>query len=184
VYPGERKESMNRVPRFYLDTGVLIGVMDEDDGHHATCQPLVEAAECGRVLLLWSSGVDYDLEKAGADRRARRLAWLHECPVTSRTPAPFVLDVSVLDGGDVLGGDEHAEAMTALHRLLWKPQRDGESELSHRRRNLDLHHAYTAVMQDADLVTVDEDDLWNKRTQILRESGLRVLRPQDVTSLL
>ena len=165
--------------RLYLDTGVLIAAMDEGDGHHSACQPLIRAAESGRVTLLWSSPLEYDLETAGAERRARRLTWLHECPVTTRTTAPCVLDISRLDEGDVLSGDEDTEAMTALHRLLFKPQAERNSGYSHRRPNLDLHHAYTAVMQRADLVTVDDDDLWKKRHRILAQAGLRVLHPDE-----
>ena len=167
------------IRRLYLDTGVLIAAMDESDGHHSACQPLIRAAKSGRVTLLWSSPLEYDLETAGAERRARRLTWLHERPFTTRTTAPFVLDVSRLDGKDVLSGDEETEAMTALHRLLVKPRAALNSGHSHRRPNLDLHHAYTAVMQRADLVTVDDDDLWKKRERIFAQAGLRVLHPQE-----
>jgi hypothetical protein len=156
--------------------------MDEGDGHHSACRPLIWAAKTGRVTLLWSSPLEYDLETAGAERRARRLTWLHECPFMTRTTAPFVLDVSRLDGGDVLSGDEDTEAMTALHRLLFKPRPEPNSGHSHRRPNLDLHHAYTAVMQRAGLVTLDDDDLWKKRYRIFAQAGLRVLHPDEVVS--
>ena len=168
--------------RLYIDTGVLIAAMDEGDGHHSACQPLIGAAESGRVTLLWSSPLEYDLETAGAERRARRLSWLHKCPFMTRTTAPFALDVSGLDGGDVLSGDEDTEVMTALRRLLFKPKPERNSGHSHRRPNLDLHHAYTAVMQRADLVTLDDDDLWKKRHRILAEDGLRVLHPDEAIS--
>ena len=94
-----------------------------------------------------------------------------------------MIDVSVIDGGDLLVDEEDNQAMAELQRLLWRPQRAGESEPSHRRRNLDLHHAYTAVMQRADLVTLDDDDLWRKRSQILSRAGLRVLHPDEAMSI-
>ncbi len=100
-----------------LDTSSVI--------HGAQGQPfasaideLVDLARAGHVGLWLASTFNVDQEHASADKHEANLQWLQERPVIGNIPAPFRLDYSILDRGDVLISDEHKVISDAIESIL------------------------------------------------------------------
>jgi hypothetical protein len=176
--------SRHGAPAYLLDTGVLIAAQSPGDAHHEACAALVRAGQAGLARLLAGVGVDYDLETASAARQAERLVWLSGHGITiARVSGPFTIGVSRLDSGDVLVNSEDSERMARLSRILGTPLVEGDED-SWRRRQIDLHHASSALLVGAGLVTTDNKHLLRRRDEIREATGLVVLAPDEAVDLL
>ena len=128
--------------------------------------------------------MDYDLEAASAARQVDRLAWLSAHGITiARVPGPFTIGVSGLDSGDVLVSTEDSERMARLARILGTPLVEAHDD-SWRRRQIDLHHANTALLVGGGLVTTDRKHLLRRRDEIREVTGLVVLAPDEALDSL
>jgi hypothetical protein len=128
--------------------------------------------------------VDYDLETASAARHAARQAWLSAHAITIvRVPGPSTIGVSRLDSGDVLVSTEDSERMARLSSILGAPLGERD-EVSWRRRQIDLHHADSALLTGAALVTTDREHLLRRRALILEATALVVLTPEEALDSL
>jgi predicted nucleic acid-binding protein len=171
-------------PAYLLDTGVLIAAQSPDDAHHEASAALIRAGQAGLVRLMAGVGVDYDLETASVERQAERRSWLSTHGITiARVPGPFTFDISRLDSGDVLVSTEDSERIARLLTILSAPLVDGEED-SWRRRQIDLHHARSALLNAAGLVTTDFKHLLRRRNEIREASALVVLAPEEAVDLL
>jgi predicted nucleic acid-binding protein len=176
--------SKHGAPAYLLDTGVLIAAQSPDDAHHEASAALVRAGQAGLARLLAGVGVDYDLETASAARQAERLAWLSNHGITiAHVPGPFTTGVSRLDSGDVLVSIEDSERMARLSTILGTPLVEGDEE-SWRRRQIDLHHANSALLVGAGLVTTDYKHLLRLRDEIREATALVVLAPVEAVESL
>ena len=89
------------------------------------------------------------------------------------------MDVSVLGGPDVLGGDGHAELDQELLRVLG----DTRSDKGEAKRSSDRDHLIAAVRSGANgMVTVDYDTLLVHRPK-LAALGVTVLWPTEALAL-
>ena len=177
-------ENRHGAPAYLLDTGVLIAAQSPVDRYHEGSAALVRAGQAGLARLLAGVGVDYDLEAASAERQAERRAWLSAHGITiARVPGPFTLGVSRLDSGDVLVSTEDSERMARLSAILGTPLVE-EDEDSWRRRQIDLHHATSALLSGAGLVTTDYKHLLRRRDEIREATALVVLAPQEAVDSL
>lgn len=176
--------SKHGAPAYLLDTGVLIAAQSPDDAHHEASAALVRAGQAGLARLLAGVGVDYDLETASAARQADRLAWLSAHGFTiARVPGPFTIGVSRLDSGDVLVSTENSERMARLSTILGTPLVEGDED-SWRHRQIDLHHANSALLNGAGLVTTDYKHLLRRRDDIREATALVVLAPEEAVDSL
>ena len=155
--------------KVFLDTNIIIAMMDSSDAHHEDCSRLLNWAgdQHDVVEFLVSSTLDYDLESAAPTLAATRKRWIADQGLTS-APGPFTLGVSRL-GADVLVSEDDGAAIKRLVDLLVDSDskrsrrqggdvRDaaGQQPNPDRRKSLDLHHYHAAIIHGADLfVTLD-----------------------------
>lgn len=177
---------MADVQRFVVDTCVVVAVLENEDASHPphevdAARALLAMAESGKVVLQRAPAFDRDWERiADPTKRAARLAWLAESPIAGVTAAGvFRLDVSVLGGPDVLGGDEHAKLDEELLCVLG----DTGSQKGEAKRSSDRDHLIASVRSGANgLVTVDNDTLLVHRPK-LAALGVTVLWPSEALAL-
>jgi len=162
---------------YLLDTGVLIAAQTSGDAHHDDCIAFFEAASRVGAILLVSPGLDYDLERAEAQRRVDRLEWVADQGI-DRTPGAFTLDVSALDSGDELLSETDAADLSRLRGVLGT-ESDRQDARRWRRRQIDAHHAGGALLADAVLVTVDKNDLLKHADEAQAAVGLEMLTPAE-----
>ena len=97
-----------------LDTSCVSALANPQDSNEL-CEVdaltrIVDSARDGCVRLQLTTAYDRDFERfTVTEGRAARLAWLAQAPPLPRAPGVFRLDVSALDAGDVIGGDEDDE---------------------------------------------------------------------------
>ncbi len=111
------------------------------------------------------------------DGRRQRLAWLQQNPVAERRASGACrLDVSVVDGNDLIVGDEEAtldQQLVAILRVRGGPAPKAYSDIDH----LLAHH-----MSGADaFVTVDQSTILNHR-DALAAHGITVLNPAEAVN--
>lgn len=159
-----------------LDTACII---DAAEGTHAASEihELVQLARDGKIGVCLTSGFEVDQVRASEENYRRNLAWLSGQPIV-RIPGVFRLDVSVLDGPDVLASDEVAAVDEKIMRILRPSWRPGQA-FPERKVN-DVHHLSAHYMSgNAIFVTRDNDDIIRRAGPLKHEVGIVVMNTMD-----
>ena len=178
-----------------LDTSCVSALANPQDSNEL-CEVdavtrIVDSARDRRVRLQLTTAYDRDFERfTVAEGRASRLAWLAQAPALRRAPGVFRLDVSALDAGDVIGGDEDEELDQRLRDILMPslgarpvpPYEEAPGAAAKRFSDLDHLIAHWRSGADA-FVTLDTNTILN-RTEALERLGIRACKPSQALPFL
>lgn len=142
-----------------------------------------------RLQVTPAYGRDFDRWKDEAGRE-ERLKWLAAVPAIPRAPGVFRLDVSVLNGPDLLGGDADVVLDRQLRELLEPVRRDPVNLLSYEdapgvaaKVMSDVDHLIAHQFSGADWFTTLDRGILRQRSA-LSALGLEVALPSDIVATL
>ena len=181
--------------RLTLDTNCISALANpqasNDPAEVQALEQLVDLARSRRLTVQLASAYDRDVERwTDVEGRAQRLAWLAQAPEIRRVGGLFRLDVSVLDGPDVLGSDAETELDERLRAILAPTKTQGPIPGYEVAPGVaaklfsDIDHLIAHRMSEADFfVTLDESTILSRRVALQGE-GIAVCRPTEVLDLL
>jgi hypothetical protein len=165
--------------RYTIDTSIVVAAEQLQTAHDLDAIVLlIGLCRQGSVVLQLTEAYERDFARyRGDDARRERLAWLEQSPVVKRRASgAFRLDVSALDGNDLLADDELAKLELALASIL--PIKNGAPA----RVYSDIDHLIAHYMSGADaFITVDERTILRHR-EALAELGITVLTPAEAVA--
>jgi hypothetical protein len=162
-----------------------------DPSEVTALQRIVDLALEGRVQLQVTAAYERDaIRWRCVDGQAARAAWLASAPELPRAPGGFRLDVSELQGGDVLGGQEDVDLDQQLRSIL-RPSLSALALSSHEEAPgaatkllSDIDHLMAHRRSGADaFVTTDVKTILN-RAEALVGVGIIVCRPTRAITFL
>jgi hypothetical protein len=147
---------------------------------------IIDLARDGRIRVQVTSAYDRDFSRwKDPVGRESRLGWLANAPPLPRAPGVFRLDVSLLGGGDVLGGDGDVEFDQELRSVLLPTLAvdaiPSHEEAPNRAAKVfsDIDHLTAHRLSGADaFVTLDASTILNRR-EVLRRLGMVVCKPRE-----
>jgi hypothetical protein len=161
--------------RYTIDTSVVIAADKREEEHDLpSIDRLIELGHEGTVDLQLAEAYERDFARfSDHDARLQRLDWLAKSPVaTRRASGAFRLDVSELDGNDLLA-DDVAHLDKALIDLLGIRGEPSAKAYS------DIDHLIAHYMSGADaFITVDSKTILCHH-EALAELGIVVLTPAE-----
>ena len=176
-----------------LDTSCVSAVANpsptDDPAEVEAIGALVDLFRVGSVRLQLAAAYERDFDRdRDDDRRRERLDWLATVPPIARAPGVFRLDVSILNGPDVLASDEevHLDAQLEailpggrgrMERAVGDPR--GAAKATSDRDHLIAHWRSGAYW----FATLDVDTILRFRSK-LAELGIVVVRPSEVFAAL
>ena len=165
--------------RYTLDTSI-VSAADRRLSEHdlISIDRLIELGREGTVMLQLAEAYERDFSRyVGDERRQRRLDWLLQSPVVEkRASGAFRLDVSPLDGNDLLADCDVVQLDKALIDLL------GVRGEPAARAYSDIDHLIAHYMSGADaFITVDSKTILRHRER-LAELGIVVLTPAEAVA--
>jgi len=165
--------------RYTLDTSI-VSAADRRLSEHdlISIDRLIELGREGTVMLQLAEAYERDFSRhVGDERRQRRLDWLLQSPVVEkRASGAFRLDVSSLDGNDLLADGDVVQLDKALIDLLGVRGEPPAKAYS------DIDHLIAHYMSGADaFITVDSKTILRHRER-LAELGIVVLTPAEAVA--
>ena len=94
-------------------------------------------------------------------------------------PGPFRVDISTLDGPDVLASDADADLANRLEQTLW-PGGGARNPKRVRSRMTDVDHLLVHLRSGRDVFVTLDRDVLDKREKLRSQFGIRVARPSEV----
>lgn len=167
--------------RLTLDTYCVI-VAAQNRNHRAEVDRLVDLARAGHVELWLTSAFTYDQATAPADKYAVNRKWLAERPCIGTVPGPFRLDLSPLNGQDVLGDDATANADERIKAILL-PEPLATGQVAAGSRMHDVHHLTAHLMAGNAAFVTNDNNMLKKREALRDEVGITVLNPAEAVIL-
>jgi hypothetical protein len=178
-------------PLITLDTSCVSALANpsstNDPSEVAALDSIIELAQAGVVKLQVTTAYDRDFDRWKDEvGRRERLDWLASVPLIERAPGVFRLDVSRLNGPDLLGGSGDVVLDGQLRALLEPNRRSVENLANYE----DDSVALARIMSDVDhliahnnsgadwFATLDEGILGKRES--LRELGIQVARPTEI----
>jgi hypothetical protein len=178
-----------------LDTSCISALANpqptDDPDEVQALEALVARAKSGQIELQLTVAYERDFERLTSDEaRADRLRWLATSPVIRVVPGVFRLDVSRLEGGDVLGGDAAVERDQELRRILIPSRADRaapnyeDAPGAAAKLMSDVDHLIAHRMSGAShFVTLDKSTIL-KRAPRLAAVGIQVCLPSIALSAI
>ena len=160
--------------RYTLDTSIVSAADRRLKEHDlASIDRLIKLGHDGTLILQLTEAFERDFSRyEGAEGRQQRLDWLLQSPVVEkRASGTFRLDVSSLDGNDLLADDDTLRLDRALRDLL------GVRGTSPAKAYSDIDHLIAHHRSGADtFITVDSKTIL-RHHETLAELGIVVLTP-------
>jgi hypothetical protein len=176
------------VRRFSLDTSCVLAAVNGEPAS-TDIEQLVKLARSGKIEIVITSGFEVDQRRAAGAKRQANLEWLACAPI-SPVPGPFRRDMSTFDGPDVFLDDNDTsdvdEAITKIliPEHLRPPNVRMEDLQKASKRMQDVHHLTSHHMSKGDaFVTLDDDDMIRKRTELKAMVGIVIVTPSEALSL-
>jgi hypothetical protein len=179
-----------------LDTSCVSALANPQDSNDQDEIPaldaLVDLARQDEIVLQLTSAYERDFERYGDDdARSQRLQWLATAPPIQRVGGVFRLDVSVLNGPDVLGGESDVQLDQQLRQIL-RPSLAHPGEIpgyeddprAAAKLFSDIDHLIAHFPSGAQwFVTLDAKTIL-KRHDALKGIGIEVRRPSSALAEL
>jgi hypothetical protein len=179
------------VRRLTLDTNCISALANPQASNYPAevraLEQLFDLARSRRLTVQLASAYDRDFERwTDVEGQAQRLAWLAQAPEIRRIGGVFRLDVSVLDGPDVLGSNAETRLDERLRAILAPAKTQGPIPGYEVAPGVaakwfaDIDHLIAHRMSEADFfVTLDESTILSRRVALQGE-GIVVCRPTEV----
>jgi len=165
--------------RYTIDTSVVIAADKREEEHDLpSIDRLIELGQVGTVALQLAEAYERDFSRfTDPSGRLQRLDWLARSPVAARRASGAIrLDVSALDGNDLLTDGDVAQLDKALIDLLGVRGNPLAKAYS------DIDHLIAHYMSGADaFITVDSKTILRHRER-LAELGIVVLTPAEAVA--
>jgi hypothetical protein len=166
-----------------LDTNCIINILDYKSESSTSVEELVELTRYameGDVNISVTTRVESDLNNDKDDQRKNELIKrLAMFPVIGTV---FRLDVSKLDSGDVLSGEEHAKLENELKQIIFPNLQEVDSH--YQNKIYDIDHLVGHFINKRDIF-VTEDMAILKRADALKSSpGILVMNPKKCLEYL
>lgn len=152
-----------------LDTNVLIAGTDGEQTEREAFEKLVRLEESGSIQISVTSRIEQDKRKdSDSDRRNRHTELAAQF---SQTPAPFRLDVSCLDGPDVIVDGEIADELARIFEVT-TPNLESPNTM------WDMDHVYAHLTSGGDIFLTYDKGILRRRDPLLT-LGIRVMEPLE-----
>ena len=160
------------MPTATLDTNLLQELWRNQD-KVAVVEDLLKLAQRGLVDLAVTTRIDADIPRRPLSDRISKLPVLG----VKRIGSVFRLDVSSLDGGDVLGDDRVLADMDSIkHELRLLGKKNPEWQ--------DWDHIYGHYSSGRDVFLTWDRGILNIAAQLKTKLGVIVMKPEDYLSSL
>jgi hypothetical protein len=183
---------MVTIPVFTLDTSCVSALANPENSSSdptevAAMDRIVDLAREGLASLQLTTSYERDFGRwTNETGRKERLEWLGQVPMLPPAPGLFRLDVSTLDGSDVLASDDEEPMDGQLRTILGPSLHDTSALMPDRvaKSFSDIDHLLAHWRSGADqFVTLDYKTILHKQTD-LAAIGDTVCRPTEALPLI
>lgn len=175
---------MQGILKLTLDTNCIINLLDHSSTTATSVEDLSELIRLGlsgEVNIAVTTRLEADLRNdSNHVRRASMVKSAQMFPVIG-TLARF--DVSVFDGGDMLGGAETGRLESELQTMLFPGGLDRNSPTFTNKIN-DVDHLVGHLINGRDVFVTDDRGILRKKEALRASPGITVLSPHDALALI
>jgi hypothetical protein len=144
-------------------------------------EELVERARSGKISIVITSGFEVDQRRASDEKRRANLEWLARAQIL-KVPGPFRLNMSYLDGSDVLTNDDIPAVDEAIAKIVLPKEMEPANAPT--KRMQDVHHLTAHYMAKCDaFVTLDHDDMIRRRAELKSKVGIVIVTPSEAVAM-
>lgn len=173
---------MNIIPlKLTLDTNCVINLLDGTTTTATSVEVLNELMRLGlsnKLEIKITTRVEADLSRdENQQRKQEMLRILNMFPVVGTIAR---LDVTRLDGGDVVGGNETNQLEAEVQRILFPGLSKADKRYSNKQNDID--HLVGHSINKRDIFVTDDSGILGKAEELRSSPGIVVMRPDRALS--
>lgn len=170
---------MNLVPKITLDTNCVINLFDQKVDISTSVdslEELIRLSFSNKVKIAITTRTEADLENDKNDmRRNNMMRAINLFPIIGTITRP---NISRLDKGDMLSGDETKELFDTLQKIIF-PGGLNKNENSYLNKVNDLDHLIGHILNKRDIFVTDDRGVWKKKDVLKYSPGVVVMLPKE-----